>query len=62
MNCGIFLKRWEHQTPYLPPEKSMCRLKETRVRSEMKQRHGSKLGKEYVKAVYAYAEFIKQNC
>ena len=24
-NCGIFFKRWEHQTTYLPPEKSVCR-------------------------------------
>ena len=23
-NCGKFLKRWEHQTTYLPPEKSVC--------------------------------------
>ena len=24
-NCGKFLKRWEYQTPYLPPEKPVCR-------------------------------------
>ena len=24
-NCGTFLKRWEYQTPHLPPEKSICR-------------------------------------
>ena len=24
-NCGKFLKRWEYQTAYLPPEKSACR-------------------------------------
>ena len=24
-NCGKFLKRWEYQIPYLPPEKSVCR-------------------------------------
>ena len=24
-NCGKFLKRWEYQAPYLPPEKSVCR-------------------------------------
>ena len=23
--CGIFLKRWEYQTTFLPPEKSVCR-------------------------------------
>ena len=26
-NCGKFLKRWEYQTPYLPPELSVCRSK-----------------------------------
>jgi len=25
MNCGKFFKRWEYQTPYLPPEKPVCR-------------------------------------
>ena len=25
MNCGKFFKRWEYQTPYLPPEKPECR-------------------------------------
>ena len=24
-NCGKFLKRWEYQTPDMPPEKSVCR-------------------------------------
>ena len=24
INCGKFWKRWEHQTPDLPPEKSVC--------------------------------------
>ena len=23
-NCGKFFKRWEYQTPDLPPEKSVC--------------------------------------
>ena len=25
INCGKFWKKWEYQTPYLPPEKSVCR-------------------------------------
>ena len=25
INCGKFFKRWEYQTPDLPPEKSVCR-------------------------------------
>ena len=26
-NCGKILKRWEYQTTYLTPEKSLCRSK-----------------------------------
>ena len=26
-NCEISLKRWEHQTPYLSPEKPVCELR-----------------------------------
>jgi len=26
-NCGKFLKRREYQTPYLPPEKPVCRTR-----------------------------------
>ena len=25
VNCGKFFERWEYQTTYLPPEKSVCR-------------------------------------
>ena len=25
INCGKFFTRWEYQTPYLPPGKSVCR-------------------------------------
>ena len=25
--CGKFLKRWDHQIPYLPPDKPVCRSK-----------------------------------
>ena len=27
-NYGIFIKRWEYQTPDLPPEKSVCRSRD----------------------------------
>ena len=36
---------------YLPPEKLVCRLKSNSLGPGMEQRTGSKLGKEYVKAV-----------
>ena len=30
-NCRKFLKRWEYQTTYLPPEKSVCRSRSNRT-------------------------------
>ena len=47
-NCGKFLKRWEH----LSPEKPACGQEETELNFEQLTR--SKLGKEYVKAVYCH--------
>ena len=37
--------------PYLPPEKPVCR-------SRSNSQTGSKLGKEYVKVVYCYADYL----
>ena len=43
------------RTPYLPPEKSICmQVKKQQLELDMEQRTGSKLGKEYVKAVYCH--------
>ena len=36
--------------PYLPPENPICRLRSNRT--------GSKLGKEYVKAVYCHLAYL----
>ena len=66
-NCGKFLKRWEHQTT-LPVSWEICtQVKKQQLEPDMEQRTGSKLGKEYIKAVYyhpaclTYAEYIMQN-
>ena len=32
INSEKFLKKWEYQTPYLPPEKSVCRSRRNRTR------------------------------
>ena len=53
--------------PDLLPEKSVCRLKKQQLEPDMGQWTGSKLGKEYIKAVYchpaylAYMKIIMQN-
>ena len=51
-NCGKFFKRWEHQTT-LPAYWEICmQVKKQQLEPDMEQQTGSKLGKEYVKAVY----------
>ena len=53
-NCGKFLKRWEYQTT-LPASWEICRqVKKQQLEIYMKKQTGSKLGKEYIKAVYCH--------
>ena len=50
-NCGKFFKRWEYQTT-LPASWEICiQVKKQQLGLDMEQQTGSKLGKEYVKAV-----------
>ena len=42
--------------PYLPPEKPVCRSRVTEL--DMEQWTDSKLGKEYVKAVYCHPAYL----
>ena len=61
------LKRNETTRPlYLLPDKTSMQVKKWQFESDMEKQTGSKLGKEYVKAVYChsaylYAEYIMQN-
>ena len=43
--------------PYLPPEKSVCRSR-SKLEPNMEQWTGSKLGKEYVRAVYCHPAYL----
>ena len=57
-NCGKFLKRWEYQT-ILPASWEICmQVKKQQLEPNMKQWTGSKLWKEYVKAVYCHPAYI----
>ena len=57
-NCGKFFKRWEHQTT-LPASWETCmQVKRQQLEPEMEQRTGSKLGKEYIKAVYCHPAYL----
>ena len=57
-NCGKFLKRWEYQTT-LPTFWETCtQVKKQQLELDMEQWTGSKLGKEYAKAVYCHRAYI----
>ena len=56
-NCEKFLKRWEYQTT-LPASCEACvQVKKKQLGLDMEQHTGSKMGKEYVKAVYCYPAY-----
>ena len=57
-NCGKFLKRWEYQAT-LPASWEICtQVKKQQLELDTEQWTGSKLGKEYVKAVYCHPAYL----
>ena len=52
INCGKFLKIWEYQTTLSASWEICMHVKKQQLELDMEQRIGSKLRKEYVKAVY----------
>ena len=57
-NCGKLLKRWEYQTT-LPASWETCtQVEKQELEPDMEQRTGSKLGKEYIKAVYCHPAYL----
>ena len=57
-NCGKFFKRWEYQTT-LPASWEICmQVKKQQLEQDMEQYTGSKLGKEYIKAVYCHPAYL----
>ena len=57
-NCGKFWKRWEFQTTW-PASWEICiQVKKQQLEPDMEQWTGSKLGKEYVKAVYCHPAYL----
>ena len=58
INCGKFLKGWECQTTW-PVSWEICmQVKEKQVELGMEQQTGSKLGKEYIKAMYCHPAYL----
>ena len=57
-NCGKFWKRWEYQTLLLASWEICMQVKKQRLEPDTEQQTGSKLGKEYVKAVYCHPVYL----
>ena len=57
-NCGKLLKRWEYQTTWPACWEICTQVKKQQLELDMKQQTGSKLGKEYVKAVYCHLVYL----
>ena len=57
-NCGKFLKRWEYQTTW-PASWEICmQVKKEQLELDQEQQTGSKLGEDYVKAVYCHPAYL----
>ena len=57
-NSGKLLKRWKYQTT-LPTSWEICmQVKKQQLEPDMEQQTGSRLGKEYVKAVYCHPVYL----
>ena len=57
-SCGKFLKTWEYQTTW-PAFWEICiQVKKEQLELDMKQHTSSKLGKEYIKAVYCHPAYL----
>ena len=57
-NCGKFFKRWEYQTTW-PASWEICmQVKKQQLELDMEQGTGSKLGKEYIKAVCCHPAYL----
>ena len=57
-DCGIFFKRWEYQTTW-PASWEICmQVRKQQLEPDVEQRTGSKLGKEYIKAVYRHPAYL----
>ena len=57
-NCGKFLKRWEHHTIWPASWETCTQVKKLQLEWDMEQQTGSKLGKEYVKAVCCHPAYL----
>ena len=53
-----FFRRWEYQTTWPASWETSTQVKKQQLKLDMEQRTGSKLGKEYIKAVYCHPAYL----
>ena len=58
INCGKFWKRWEYQTTWLASGEICVQVKKQQLELDMEQLTSSKLGKEFVMAVYCHPAYL----
>ena len=57
-NSGKFLNTWEYQTTW-PTSWEICmQVKKQQLERDMEQQTGTKLGKEYIKAVWCHPAYL----
>ena len=57
-NCGKLFKRWEYLTTVLASWEICMQVEKQQLELDMEQWTGSKLGKEYIKAVYCHPAYL----
>ena len=58
INCVKFFKRWEYQTTSPASWETCMQVRKQQLELDMEQQTGSKLGKEYIKAVYHHPAYL----
>ena len=58
INSGKFFKRWEYQTTWPASWETYMQVKKQQLELDMDQETGSKLGKEYIKAVHSHPAYL----
>ena len=57
-NCRKFLERWEYQTTWSASWEICMKVKKQELELDMEQQTGSKLRKDYIKAVYCHPTYL----
>ena len=57
INCGKFWKRWEYQATSPTSWETCMQVRKQQLELDMEQQTGSKLGKEYVKALNCHCAY-----